>query len=274
MTQSPIFVGGMYKSGTTLLRAMLGQHSHIASGLETYWFDWDWSGRDGATMREAFARLVEYFDLPSGRFDELASNAESAEAFLHALMTEVARSQGKRRWLEKTPGNIAHVDRIWSAWPNAQVLHIVRDPRDVFASLVEAKKWSSADEFADRWCSTIGEGERLVAAIAPDPGLYLSVRYERLIGMPDATMRDVLGFLGEPWEPQVAVFEGREEDYKKVLKATGKASTTLERLKKPLTAQRVGIWKKVLSERQTADISDAIFRRGFGYLYERVTAQV
>ena len=39
---SPIFIGGLFKSGTTLLRAMLGQHSAIASGLETQWFKMDW----------------------------------------------------------------------------------------------------------------------------------------------------------------------------------------------------------------------------------------
>ena len=48
MLRAPIFIGGMFKSGTSLLRAMLGQHSAIASGLETYWFDWDWAARNVA----------------------------------------------------------------------------------------------------------------------------------------------------------------------------------------------------------------------------------
>lgn len=39
VNNAPIFIGGLYKSGTSLLRAMLGQHSNIASGLETFWFD-------------------------------------------------------------------------------------------------------------------------------------------------------------------------------------------------------------------------------------------
>ena len=37
MESSPAFVGGMYKSGTSLLRAMLGRHSRIFTGLETQW---------------------------------------------------------------------------------------------------------------------------------------------------------------------------------------------------------------------------------------------
>jgi hypothetical protein len=37
-----IFIGGMFKSGTSLLRVMLGQHLAISAGLETAWFQLDW----------------------------------------------------------------------------------------------------------------------------------------------------------------------------------------------------------------------------------------
>lgn len=273
MSRAPIFIGGMFKSGTTLLRAMLGQHSAIASGLETYWFDWDWSGRDGARLRQTLARLADYFDMSADAVLTLAKSEDTPEAFLDALMTELASRQGKQRWAEKTPGNIAHIDRIWKAWPDAQVVHIIRDPRDIFASLVEAKKWDTAPEFADRWAATIGRGERLLAALRPGAQSYLAIRYEDLIGAPDATMRRVTDFLREPWEPQVASFSGRQEDFDKVLEATGKASTTLERLKEPLTGERVGIWPQVLSQAQLAAIQQAVAARGFGDLYERVTTE-
>ena len=269
MTRAPIFIGGMFKSGTTLLRAMLGQHSVIASGLETYWFDWDWNERDTAKMQAKIWQLADYFDLPSERVIALAQSSLTAEAFLGALMNEVANSMGKRRWAEKTPGNIAHVDRIWSAWPQAQVIHITRDPRDVFASLREAGKWSTADEFAERWCSTIGAGSELVSKINPDDMAYLVIRYESLIDAPEVTMRQVISFLKEDWEQQVATFSGRENDFEKVRDATGKASTTLERLKEPLTNQRVGIWRNALADKDLTDIKDAISRRGFGKVYAR-----
>lgn len=272
MTEPPIFVGGMYKSGTSLLRAMLGQHSRIFAGLETFWFDLGRGSDSPATLLAACNRLAHYFGLPAADVCAFHQEAVSPERFLDRLMRAVVTREGKPRWLEKTPGNIAHVDRIWAAWPNAQVLHIIRDPRDIFASLVEAKKWSGVDEFAERWCSTIGEGERLIAAIGPDQKLYLTLRYEDLICGPEVTMRKVLDYLGEPWESQVAAFEGIEEDFQKVLEATGKESTTLKRLKEPLTAQRVGIWKQVLSKRQVDDIRGAIIRRGFLDVYERVTA--
>lgn len=273
MTEDPIFIGGMYKSGTSLLRAMLGQHSRIAAGLETFWFDFGRGDDKSAALLAACDRLAYYFELPATDVRVFHAEAASPEAFLDRLMQEVAAREGKPRWLEKTPGNIAHVDRIWAAWKGAQVIHLIRDPRDIYASLLEAQKWSSADEFAERWCSTIGQGERLVAEIEPAPTSYLAVRYERLIGAPEATMHEVLEFLDEKWEPQVAIFEGRSEDFQKALEATGKASTTLERLKQPLTANRIGIWKKVLTNKQAEGIRDAIAGRGFADVYERVTSE-
>jgi Sulfotransferase family len=273
VARAPIFIGGMFKSGTSLLRAMLGQHSAIASGLETYWFNWDWSQRDSAEMQRTQDRLAGYFDMTADEVRALAKSAATPEVFLSTLMDELARKEDKPRWAEKTPGNIAHIDRIWKAWPDAQIIHIIRDPRDIFASLVEARKWDTAAEFADRWAATVGRGERLLAELKPGERSYIAIRYEDLIAAPDVTMRRVMEFLSEPWEPAVASFNGRIDDFHKVLEATGKASTSLERLKEPLTGERVGIWPQVLSAAQLQAIQQAVAARGFADLYERVITE-
>lgn len=266
----PIFIGGMFKSGTTLLRAMLAQHSAIAAGLETYWFDLDWKNRNSATMLDRIDRLADYYEFDIEMIHRLVNLSSTPELFLDALMEMVAARENKSRWAEKTPGNIAHLDRIWASWPKAQVIHIIRDPRDAFASLVEASKWDTPDEFADRWCATVGKGSLLIDVYRPEDDIYLEIRYEHLVANPESTTRQILDFLNEPWEDQVAAFSGRKEDFDKVLHATGKASTTLERLKKPLTAQRVGIWRRVLNSEQIFAIEDAISERGYSSLYDRI----
>lgn len=268
MSNAPIFIGGMFKSGTTLLRAMLEQHSQVASGLETYWFNYDWNDKSCEKMEENYKKLSVFFEMPSKDLKALAETAHTPENFLDTLMGKVVVSSGKPRWAEKTPGNIANVDRIWKAWPDAQVLHIVRDPRDVYASLVEAKKWLDPDEFADRWILTIGNGEKLVEELKPTDKQYLRLRYEDLILNVENTMREVLDFLDLKWEERVAHFEGKADDFDKVLKATGKASTTLERLKGALTDSRVGLHKRVLSEDQIAAIEKAITDKGYGQFYQ------
>jgi hypothetical protein len=273
MRDAPIFIGGMFKSGTTLLRSMLAQHSAIVSGLETYWFDLTRGDTSPDATERALARLATYFDLDPATVRGFSDGSRSAEAFLDRLMTHIASRAAKRRWAEKTPGNIAVVDRIWAFWPQAQVVHIVRDPRDVYASSIEANKWQDPRVFAEQWTSTIGEGAQRVAALAPSRDVYHVVRYEDLVEDPERTMRRVVDFLGERWEPQVASFGGQSEDFDKVLQATGKASTTLERLKQPLTGERRGIWRQVLSDAQVRALREAIVQRGHGETFDAVVAE-
>ncbi|MBT5190889.1 MAG: hypothetical protein HOM07_00975, partial [Rhodospirillaceae bacterium] len=69
---SPIFIGGLMRSGTTLFRAMLSQHSAIASGLETHWFDIDWpnqQARGGEPLREYLHRIGDFFEIAAGPVD-------------------------------------------------------------------------------------------------------------------------------------------------------------------------------------------------------------
>ncbi len=268
--KTPIFVGGLFKSGTSLLRAMLGQHSNIAAGLETYWFDLDWPARDGVDMQARIGRLAEFFDLAAAEVRQIAADSPSAETFVGRLLDFIAQREDKRRWAEKTPGNIVHADRILAAWPDASILHIVRDPRDVYASLRQAAKWDTVEAFSDRWCDFLGAAKRHKAELGLNAGNFLEVRYEALVTEPLETMRVVLAFLGEPFEEAAARFGGKDGEFEKVKRATGKASTTLKRLGEPMTKARVGIWRDVLEDGELDELKREIARRGLGDLYDRI----
>jgi len=259
---NPIFIGGMFKSGTTLLRAMLGQHSNIASGLETYWFDLDRQYFDGGVDERMVKKFTQYFDIREDDVKTMFTTSSSSEQFLDMLLTYFAVRNNKSRWAEKTPGNISHMDRIFDYWPQAKFIHIVRDPRDVYASLVEAKKWDTPEEFADRWVSTIGVGIRMRDIMNIPSDLYIEIRYESLIRTPEAVMRRLLNFLDEQWEEAVSIFQGRATDYEKVKSVTGKYSTTLERLKFPISDNRVGVWNRILSESQVKSIRERVHSKG------------
>ena len=79
MSRAPIFIGGMFKSGTSLLRAMLGQHSAIASGLETYWFDWSWSARESDNMKMMYGRLAHFFDMSVAEVSAMARRSQGLD---------------------------------------------------------------------------------------------------------------------------------------------------------------------------------------------------
>ncbi len=61
--------------------------------------------------------------------------------FLRIVMEEVARKQGVDRWIDSTPTNIPHLLRIKKDFPEARIVHIIRDGRDVALSLAK-RGWS------------------------------------------------------------------------------------------------------------------------------------
>jgi hypothetical protein len=265
-TTAPIFIGGMMRSGTTLLRAMLGQHSAIASGLETHWFDWDWADPPPA---ERIARLAAFFDTDVATVRAQAAASASAEAFLDGFMRDYATAQGKRRWAEKTPGNVAVMERIFAFWPDAHLVHVRRDPKDVYASLRRSGKAGGPDGFAERWCAILGTAERDKGRF---PRRYAEVLYEHLVTRPEAEMRRLLAFLGEAWEPAAARFEGKPEEFGKVLRVTGKRSDVLDRLSRPLGDESIGTWRSLPAD-EIEEVRRAVERRGGASLFARLEAE-
>ena len=269
----PIFVGGLFRSGTSLLRAMLGQHPNIAAELETYWFDIDWNDLEGNNARERLRRLAVFYERDQAEIERLAAESPDVGDFLTALFDDHVRRQGKSRWAEKTPGNIVHAARLFQLWPDATLIHIVRDPRDVLASLRQTKKMDDPDYFADMWCKFLGGTERAKKAPPWGDGQFMEIRYEHLVADPETVMRGVIAFVGEPWHPAAGKFEGKADEFDIVLKATGKASTTLDSLRQPINRSRVGTFRDVLTAAELDKVEARIAGAGFGDLYRRIIAE-
>ena len=272
-SRDPVFIGGMFKSGTSLLRAMLGGHSRLFAGLETQWLAESELADDPAERRAWLERLAIFFDVPSATLEGVVGDATQIEACLDRVMGFLARAEGKSRWAEKTPYNVGAIDRILSYWPDAKLLHVVRDPRDVYASMVEIGKWSEPGVFAEHWCNTVGAGRDWLGAAGGAHPAYHELRYEELVLAPEATMRAALAFLGDAWEPEIATFAGRPQDVERVQRATGKISPTLKRLAQPLTDTRVGIWRSILGQEQWAPAEAELGRRGYGELVTRLISE-
>ena len=272
----PIFVGGMFKSGTSLLRVMLGQHSSISAGLETAWFELEWDkklGRGGEALTDYIARTAEFYGEDSQVAQAMALASADALAFIDQLLGAKTRRDGSRRWAEKTPGNVRFADQIFRRWPDARMVHIIRDPRDTFASLRQIAKWDTAPEFASRWCDTFGAWEGFKSDGVATSGNALEIRYESLVVDPVATMGRVLEFLGEPWEPAVGEHTGEKKDYLRVLSATGKASSTLARLAEPMSVSRIGIWQDTLTSNDLAGAEQFVADRGLADVYQQCFAE-
>ena len=268
--QGPIFVGGLFKSGTTLLRAMLGQHSNIASGLETYWFDLNWEERHSPVFLEKIEKIRQFYNLDEELTNNFVGESKSNAEFLSRFLSHYAETVGKKRWLEKTPGNVLHLENIFSVWQGARFIHIVRDPRDVFASFKESKKRDTVEVMAELWTQYFGAVQWAKRHMKLAPEQFMEIRYERLVLYPVETIKRVLDFLNEPWETEVAGFNGKSDEYGKVLELTGKASTTLKRLQEPLSRQRLGLWKMVVSKEEIEHIHHLVRDQDLLWLMEEI----
>src|SRR4051794_19699469 len=212
MAESPIFVVGYQRSGTTLLQSLLGAHPRIAAPPElhfilrvAYFGDYFGDLPDDETLRRALqGALTPPVDiLAECGFDEAALFARAAAGprtyagLFAAIMDEYAERNGKERWAEKTPSQ--RPDDIWNLFPDALVVHIVRDAREVVASSVDMpwERRRAAAIARDLRHFTLESVERGRRAGA---GQYLQVRYEDLTRAPEAVLRLICTFVGEDYE--------------------------------------------------------------------------
>ena len=101
MNNKPIFIGGLMKSGTTLLRTMLSNHRNIFSGLETHWFNRIYVKDND---NEYINKMAVYFDLSIETVEKIVKISNNNNTpFLKEFFDFLVKKNNKKRWVEKTP---------------------------------------------------------------------------------------------------------------------------------------------------------------------------
>jgi hypothetical protein len=198
----PIFVLGATASGTELLRLALNGHPDISIGPET------------AIMRLVKAhRYVPYWRFGRRWWERLDLTEEDLNLalrdFYGGFFEHIARTRGKRRWGEKTPLHVWHIDEIAAVFDDAVFVALVRDPNATTASLVARFEFDAALA-TTTW---LRMNQVLVHDGAKLGERLVLLRYEELVHEPEPVLRELLEWLGEPWSPAVLEqFESREPD--------------------------------------------------------------
>lgn len=217
-----VFVVGCPRSGTTLLQRMLDAHPALAVANDTHFIaramqavlpsqangsadelspsqqraliDW-------ACAYHRFARLK----LPDAAVSR-AAQAETFQGFVSAIYRELAAMQGKTLGGEKTPDYVRSLSLLHKLFPEAKVLHIVRDGRDVALSALE---WAHPGKGPGRfalwqeqplavcalwWRWQVGSGRDAAAGLPP--GVLRELRYETLVHDARGELERIAEFLG------------------------------------------------------------------------------
>ncbi len=200
---APIFIGGCPRSGTTLLRVMIDSHPQIACGPELRAIP-ALASLSADMRRVSGATLAAHYGLAAADLDVVFAR------LIMSFLTPLHDHSGKRRIAEKTPANVLHFGELARLFPRAAFVQVIRDGRDVVASLLKMT-WTdgktgrplpitqSAFAAAAAWVDHI-EGGRKARAAGAD---YCELRYEDLVESPRRALAPLFDMLGEAWSDRV-----------------------------------------------------------------------
>lgn len=215
--QSPVFICGLPRSGTSLMRSVIGSHPNIAMAHR----DFQWITRvhpryPGELSERRWKKLIdELFGLK--QTTELGLNLESLRRQVEQtpgnplkltglLMSAYADRMGRPRWAVKVPLLELHARRLLDHYSGARIIHVVRDPRDICSSILRrglygpVRRWimDSVAWMTMNWKQSV----RIAARIeAQDPKRYRTVRYEDFVGAPEETLKILCKFIAEEFDP-------------------------------------------------------------------------
>lgn len=200
---SPVFLVGSERSGTTLLRLMLDQHPDIAFNLESEFLVTQISD-DGE-----FPDIGSYLEfLRNDRVFQHSDFVIKDNLDYVSLVKDFLEQKRIRDGKAIVGATIHHqFRRISRIWPTAKYIYIFRDGRDVANSIVGMGWAGNAYIAADWWLEAESEWERC-RQIIPD-GSWIEVRYEEIIAKPREQLNRICQFLGVDYSDRIFDYVGR-----------------------------------------------------------------
>jgi len=202
----PVFVLGMPRSGTTLIEQILAGHSQIHGAGEL------------GVIPSTIARL-ERWERHTGSghhypdcVDDLSADvvAGITASLLKELRETVPENASEvRHVVDKLPHNFENIGLIKLLFPNARIISVRRDPRDIAISNYftdyAAKHGGMGFAYDLQWIGEQLADHNLLMHHWNQlfPGEILEVRYEDVVSDPEREARRMLAYLGVQWEPQV-----------------------------------------------------------------------
>lgn len=245
------FLVGFPRSGTTLLEKVLAGHPDVVSLEEV----------------DHLAAVGQHWLANTAALDALAhltapSAAAAREDYWRRVRETTGNSLAGKLLLDKLPLHTLALPVIAKLFPRSRILFALRDPRDVVFSCFRRRFQINSAMFE---FLRLDDAARYYAQVMTLAGIYrrklplrvLEVRHEAMVGTFEATVRDVLDFLGLEWNPAVADFAANARAEPRTPSDT--------QLARGLNAEGIGQWRRY--EAQVRPILDILapWVSQFGY---------
>lgn len=186
--------------------------------------------------------------------DEIVAGPPSLGSAAGILWRAFARSRDKARWGEKRPAYWQSMDVILRLFPDAQIIHLVRDGRACVASLKQVDWYRASGRTAmTSWSLAEARLTRLGRRLPADS--YHHLRYEDLLADPRVELQSLCAFLGEDFDEGMLRYADAAADIVPTRKTWhdrirgGLDTSRIEAWRTTLDAGEIGLFERVLGGR-------------------------
>jgi hypothetical protein len=265
---SPIFIGGLERSGKTYMRMILAAHPHLVfshrANMWTSYYNRYGDLNQGDNLKRCMAEMLESKHIRSLISDPTRLNRDigTAPVSYSSLFTLIheqhALKMGKLRWGDQTEFIERYTDAIFAVYPNARIIHMLRDPRDRFEAMQhKSHRRGGLGVATARWKISATLAQRNQSKY---PEQYKVVCYETLVTSPNSTLFETCEFIGE--EFFIEMLRMQEET-----RFNKNESDDTEESSGPLTTKYIGCYHNKLRASEIAYIQKqvGVLMSAFGY---------
>lgn len=258
------FIIGRPRSGTTLLRILFEAHPHVLIppespfiislykkyGKVTFW--------DESTIDEFCEDLLKqrYFDKWLIGKDLLykslleAKGENTFQTMVRKVCLTYSSVFDKKEILligDKNPAYSLFIHRIQKLFPEARIIHITRDYRDNYLSLIKVNfEVPIVPLVIYRWKFALHRMWKLKKRY---PDLIYSIKYEDLVAEPERQFQNLCHFLGIQYDPSVMSFYRKKSEVEKAYAGLEEIGQVHQSLFNPISTRRINLWQTEMSPR-------------------------
>jgi hypothetical protein len=176
------FIFSLARSGSTLLRCLLGAQEQILATHELHFFLLEFNCFSSDYIKESFEKIGLNQSIVKKIF---------IEQLYDRVASDIYKSHEEVIFIDKTISNLKFHEEIYEFWPTSKFIFLKRDPKNIFKSLIPVYDWS-IDEAFNHLCKYF---EYYNKAKEICPSGYIEISYEDIISNAKKCISDILQYL-------------------------------------------------------------------------------